>query len=328
MKKSGLSRFLVPDGYTAARKRGTKDNMSAELAFNRSLDVDYGVAQEVAPGVRRIVANNPSPYTFLGTNTYLVGKGELAIVDPGPEDARHVAAIAEASKGERIRHILITHSHRDHCDGARALQQALGGEILSFGPTQGPRGAGTAGLGSDFVDAAFLPDRAIGDGDEVKGRGYALDVLHTPGHAPDHLCFALTGQRTVFTGDHVMGWNTTVIAPPEGNLEKFLASMRRLLQRHDKTFLPGHGGRVQTPQRVVKAYIMHRHWRENTILACLTEGPRGIAEIVARVHGGLDAELKDAAALSVLAHLEYLRGRGMVTMTGEDGLSATYALAA
>ena len=302
--------------------------MSAELAFNRSVDVDYGVAEEVAAGVRRIVANNPSPYTFLGTNTYLVGRGQVVVIDPGPADEAHLKAVAKATKGERLTQILITHSHRDHCDGARALQAELGGEILGFGPTGGARGAGTPGLGTAFVDPAFVPDRTLEDGDEIKGRGFTLDVLHTPGHAPDHLCFALVGQRTMFTGDHVMGWNTTVIAPPEGNMAKFLASMERLLQRHDKIFLPAHGGRIQTPQRVVKAYIMHRQWREQTILKCLDEGARTIPQIVAKIHGGLDAKLKEAAALSVLAHLEYLSERGMVATEGLPRLAGVYALAA
>jgi glyoxylase-like metal-dependent hydrolase (beta-lactamase superfamily II) len=302
--------------------------MSAELAFNRHFDADYGIAEDVAPGVRRIVANNPSPYTFLGTNTYLVGSGNVAVVDPGPDDPRHVKAIAEATKGERITHILITHSHRDHCAGARSVQAELDGEILSFGPTTSQRGAGAPGLGSDFVDDSFVPDRKIKDGEEVRGRGFALDVLHTPGHAPDHLCFALVGQRTMFTGDHVMGWNTTVIAPPEGNMADFLTSMQRLLKRNDKVFLPGHGGRIQTPQRVVKAYVMHRQWRENTILACLEDGGRTIPQIVDKVHGGLDPKLRDAASLSVLAHLDYLIEREMVSVEKGCGLAAVYALAA
>ncbi len=173
--------------------------MSAELAFNRSVDVDYGVAEEVAPQVRRIVANNPSPYTFLGTNTYLVGRGRVAVIDPGPACEQHLAAIVEATRGERVTHILITHSHRDHCDGARGLQALVGGEILSFGPTGTERGAGAPGLGEAFVDPAFRPDRTLADGDVVKAGGVALDVLHTPGHAPDHLCFAHVGQRTVWT---------------------------------------------------------------------------------------------------------------------------------
>jgi glyoxylase-like metal-dependent hydrolase (beta-lactamase superfamily II) len=299
--------------------------MSAELAFNRSVDVDYGVAQEVAPGVRRIVANNPGPYTFLGTNTYVVGSGEVAVIDPGPADERHLKAVADAIKGERLAYILVTHSHRDHCHGARGLQALAGGEIAAFGPTGTERGAGPPGLSYDFVDPSFVPDRRLEDGETVKGHSFALDVLHMPGHAPDHLCFALVGKRTVFTGDHVMGWNTTVIAPPEGNLGMFLASLERLMQRHDKIFLPAHGGRIQTPQRVVRAYIMHRKWREQTILACLDDGVCTIPRIVERLYGALDAELKEAAALSVLAHLEHLIGRELVAAEGTSGtLSAFY----
>lgn len=302
--------------------------MSAELAFNRSVDVDYGVAEEVAPGVRRIVANNPGPYTFLGTNTYLVGSGDIAVIDPGPADADHLAAIEAATRGERIRHILITHSHRDHCDGAVPLKARLGGEIVAFGPTGTARGAGTPGLGDAFVDSAFRPDMPVADGDTVKGRGFALDVLHMPGHAPDHLCFALVGKRTVFTGDHVMGWNTTVIAPPEGDMGDFIASLERLMQRHDKMFLPGHGGRIETPQRVVRAYITHRKWREQNILACIDEGACTVPRIVAKLYGALEPELKDAAALSVLAHLEHLISRDMVSAEGAtDKLSAFYVRA-
>lgn len=300
--------------------------MSAELAFNRNVDVDYGVPQEVAPGIRRIVANNPGPYTFLGTNTYVVGNGQVAIIDPGPADERHLKAIAAATRGESLTHILVTHSHHDHCDSARALQTLLGGEIGAFGPTGTPRGAGAPGLGDSLFDPAFVPDRRLGDGDAIKGKDFALDVLHMPGHSPDHLCFALVGKRIVFTGDHVMGWNTTVIAPPEGNMANFLASLERLMQRHDKMFLPGHGGRIQTPQRVVKAYIMHRKWREQTILACLEEGVNTIPRIVDRLYGALDAELKEAAALSVLAHLEHLINRELVSAEGQPGLSSAFYL--
>jgi glyoxylase-like metal-dependent hydrolase (beta-lactamase superfamily II) len=302
--------------------------MSAELAFNRSQDVDYGVAQEVAPGVRRIVANNPGPYTFLGTNSYVVGSGEVAVIDPGPAEPSHLEAIAAAIKGERLTHILITHSHRDHCDGARGLQALAGGKIAAFGPTGTARGAGAPGLSYDFVDPDFVPDRKLADGDSVRGKDFALDVLHMPGHAPDHLCFALVGKRTMFTGDHVMGWNTTVIAPPEGDLAQFLASLERLMQRHDKMFLPGHGGRIQTPQRVVKAYIMHRKWREQTILACLEDGICTVPRIVARLYGTLDAGLKEAAALSVLAHLEYLIDRDLVAADGANALSSVFYLRA
>jgi glyoxylase-like metal-dependent hydrolase (beta-lactamase superfamily II) len=299
--------------------------MSAELAFNRSVEVDYGVAQAVASGVRRVVANNPGPYTFLGTNTYIVGSGQVSVIDPGPADERHLRAVAAAIRGERLAHILVTHSHHDHCNGARRLQELAGGEVLAFGPVGQARGAGTPGLGYSFVDACFVPDRKLENGDTVRARGHALDVLHMPGHAPDHLCFALVGKRTVFTGDHVMGWNTTVIAPPEGNMADFLASLERLMRRYDKIFLPGHGGRIETPQRVVRAYITHRKWREQTILACLDEGVRTIPKIVGRLYGALDAELKEAAALSVLAHLQHLIDRDLVSTEGNaDPLSAAY----
>ena len=303
--------------------------MSAELAFNRNADVDYGVAEEVAPGVRRVVANNPGPYTFLGTNTYIVGSDEVAIIDPGPADNAHLDAIARATRGQRVSHIFITHSHRDHCDGAFPLKRRLGGKIVAYGPTGTDRGAVAPGLGDGFVDTAFKPDIPASDGDTIKGRGFALDVLHMPGHAPDHLCFALIGQRTVFTGDHVMGWNTTVIAPPEGSMADFLASLERLAERHDKVFFPGHGGRIQTPRRVVRAYMTHRIWREQTILACIDEGVGTIPRIVARLYGGLDTDLKVAAALSVLAHLEFLIARGLVAAEGAaEGLSAFYVRAA
>jgi glyoxylase-like metal-dependent hydrolase (beta-lactamase superfamily II) len=299
--------------------------MSAELAFNRRDDVDYGVAEAVAPDVRRVVANNPGPYTFLGTNTYIVGSGGVAVIDPGPADEAHLAAIANATRGERVRHILITHSHRDHCSAAKPLQAMLGGEIVAYGPTGTPRGASTVGLGDTFVDSCFTPDRPVANGDTVKASGFALDVLHMPGHAPDHLCFALVGKRTVFTGDHVMGWNTTVIAPPEGNMADFIDSLDRLMQRRDKIFLPGHGGRIQTPQRVVRAYLTHRKWREQTILSCLNDGVCTIPRIVARLYGALDADLKEAAALSVLAHFEHLIERDMVAAEGaQDPLSAFY----
>jgi glyoxylase-like metal-dependent hydrolase (beta-lactamase superfamily II) len=296
--------------------------MSAELAFNRSQDVDYGVAQEVVPGVRRIVANNPGPYTFLGTNSYVVGSGEVAVIDPGPACERHLKAIAGAIRGERLAYILVTHSHRDHCAGARALQALAGGRVASFGPAGTERGA--PGLNYDFIDPDFVPDHTLADGDCIRLGGLALDVLHMPGHAPDHLCFALVGKRTLFTGDHVMGWNTTVIAPPEGNMALFLASLERLMHRHDKIFLPAHGGRIQTPQRVVKAYMMHRKWREQTILACLDEGMGTIPRIVERLYGRLDAELKQAAALSVLAHLEHLASRDLVAADGPSELASVF----
>lgn len=299
---------------------------TAQLAFNREMEFAYGAIREVAPGVRRLVANNPGPFTFRGTNTFIVGEGEVAVIDPGPDDPAHRGALLEALDGERITHIFITHTHRDHTDGVPGLQAATGAPVLAYGQTGKERGVRTSSpSGKAFVDEAFAPDHKLRDGDTVKGAGWALDVIHTPGHAPDHLCFALQGERTVFTGDHVMGWNTTVVAPPEGHMGDYLASMERLMQRRDKVFLPAHGGQIREPQRVVKAYIVHRKWRESAIYNYLETGLRSIPEIVGKIYPGLESDLRAAAALSVFAHLQHLIERGAVTSDGPVALDAAFS---
>lgn len=286
---------------------------ASKLAFKTEMNFDYGKPMEVAPGVRRIVADNPGPFTFKGTNTYIVGRGDVAVIDPGPNDRAHLEAIARATKGERISHILVTHTHRDHVDAIAPLKEYSNAPVLAYGHTGKPRGARTTSpSGKAFIDLDFAPDATLRDGDTVEGRNWALDIIHTPGHAPDHLCFALQGQRTIFSGDHVMGWNTTVVAPPEGNMRDFLESLEGLLERRDKLFLPGHGGRIEMPQRVVRAYLMHRKMRESAIYACLTSGDRFIGQIVPKIYHRLDSNLVPAAALSVLAHLEYLMDRDLV----------------
>lgn len=286
---------------------------SSRLAFNTEMTFEYGVATDVAPNVRRIVANNPGPFTFKGTNTYIVGRGEVAIIDPGPSDSDHLDAIRTALRGERISHILITHTHRDHTDAIAPLNAFADAPVLAYGETGKARGARTTSpSGKAFVDLGFTPDTELRHGDSVKGADWQLDVIHTPGHAPDHLCFGLAGQRLVFTGDHVMGWNTTVVAPPEGHMGDYLESLEKLLDRSDKVFFPGHGGRIETPQRAVRAYLMHRKMRESAIYGCLENGDRFIPQIVARIYSDLDPKLESAAALSVLAHLERLVDRGRV----------------
>ncbi len=302
---------------------------AAQLAFSRTMDFTYGVPQEVAPGVRRVVAENPSPFTFKGTNTFVVGEREVAIIDPGPEDDAHLEAVMHAVGPARVTHILLTHTHRDHSDGIPALQARTNAPVYAFGHTGKPRGAGPASLtGKAFVDEAFTPDEPVRDGDTIYGNGWAFDAIHTPGHAPDHLCFALVGERLVFSGDHVMGWNTTVVAPPEGNMGDYLASLEKLLGRHDKLFFPAHGGRIETPRRVVKAYLMHRKMRESAIRACLEDGMRTNPQIVGKIYPGLDASLLAAASLSVHAHLEHLIQKGFVTSNDETpGIQSSFALA-
>lgn len=292
---------------------GPNSRSGSNLSFNTEMNFDYGAAIEVAPGVRRMVANNPGPFTFKGTNTYIIGHGEVAVIDPGPDDPEHLAALRKALAGERISHILITHTHRDHTDGVPAFRQHFNAPVIAFGNTGRNRGARTTSpSGKAFVDLDFTPDETLSDGDVIQGRDWTLDVIHTPGHAPDHLCFALSGARTVFSGDHVMGWNTTVVAPPEGHMGDYLNSLERLLERKDKLFLPGHGGRIETPQRAVRAYLMHRKMRESAIFNCLQSGDSFIPQIVARIYKNLDPKLAPAAALSVLAHLEFLVERGLV----------------
>src|SRR5262245_53439400 len=228
--------------------------------FRTTMDFTYGVPRELAPGVVRLVANNPGPFTFKGTNTYLVGSGEaLALIDPGPEDAAHHDAILAAVARRRVSHILITHTHRDHVDGLPALVAATGAMTAGFGRRAAEPGARrTSASGGEYIDQDFAPDTVLAHGDRLAHDGWAFTAVHTPGHAPDHLCFELEGTGVLFSGDHVMGWNTSVIAPPEGNMANYMRSLELLSGRaaRDRVYFPGHGGRVEEPQRLVKAFLL------------------------------------------------------------------------
>ena len=283
--------------------------MAVVLPFAREFEFDYGVASEVAPGVRRIVANNPGPFTFKGTNSYLVGSGEVALIDPGPDDAAHRQAVLDAvtRNGERIIDIFLTHTHKDHSAGLPAMAQATGARVLGFGSDPQEREAFRFNPASEAIlDVDFRPDVRLRGGQVTSGPDWALEALHTPGHAPDHLVFALSGSNVLFSGDHVMGWNTTVVAPPEGKMGDYIRSLELLVTRPEDVYLPGHGGSVCQAQRLVKAFIMHRRWRETQILDCLSQGLDTIPAIVPRIYEGISASLRDAAAYSVLAQLELL----------------------
>jgi glyoxylase-like metal-dependent hydrolase (beta-lactamase superfamily II) len=289
--------------------------MDVVLPFAREFDFDYGVAKVVAPGVRRIVANNPSPFTFKGTNSYLVGEGGVALIDPGPDNAAHRDAILGevAEKSERITHIFLTHTHKDHSAGLAAMAEVTGATVLGFGSGPNHRAAFRFNPASDAIlDVDFRPDQALRGGEQVSGSGWTLEAVHTPGHAPDHLVFALAGSSVLFSGDHVMGWNTTVVAPPEGNMRDYSRSLELLLQRPEDVYLPGHGGQIDQAQRLVKAFIMHRRWRETQVLECLNEGVDSIPAIVARIYPEISASLRDAAGYSVLAQLELLVETGRI----------------
>ncbi|MBS0250153.1 MAG: MBL fold metallo-hydrolase [Proteobacteria bacterium] len=284
------------------------------LKFKTEMAFTYGEPSPMGPGIVRLVAPNPSPLTHKGTNTYLVGSTSLAVIDAGPDSDEHRAAILRAAAGRPITHILSTHAHHDHVDGIAKLKAETGALIAAYprDPEAGRIALANSPSGRYFVDYDFAPDIALHGGDRIEGDDWALTAIHTPGHAPDHLCFAVDGRRVVFSGDHVMAWNTTVIAPPEGRMADYEASLAILLDRNDDVFLPGHGDRLNEPQRTVRAYLLHRNWREKSVLDALTGGATTIRRIVPQVYRDLAPQLIPAATLSVQAHVEYLIEKGLV----------------
>lgn len=292
--------------------------MAEELQFKKTMDFVYGEPRELVPGVVRIVANNPSPFTYKGSNTYILGTGDgLAVIDPGPEDAAHTAAILTFAGKRRITHVVITHTHRDHTDGMPALLAATGARTAGYGRRAPNRGTkSTSPSGSEFVDQDFVPDIPLLDGDTLQGADWSITALFTPGHAPDHLCFALGDTGVLFSGDHVMGWNTSVVAPPEGHMGDYIRSLEKLTPRSDTLYLPGHGGKVEDPQRLTKAFLLHRRMREQAILDCIRNGTNTAKTIVPVIYKGLDPKLLNAASLSVLAHVAHLAERDLVRFEG------------
>ncbi|PZO89508.1 MAG: MBL fold metallo-hydrolase [Sphingomonas sanxanigenens] len=267
------------------------------------------------PLVRRVLAPNPSAFTYSGTQTYIVGEGTVAVIDPGPDDPDHVAALLRAVEGETVSAILCTHTHRDHSPAAIAFKAATGAEIVGCAPLalddSGPRADAA-------FDRGYAPDRVLGDGEAVSGPGWTLQAVATPGHTSNHLCFALPESGALFTGDHVMGWSTTVISPPDGDMADYMASLDKLSRREDRIYYPAHGDPVDRPQRLVRGLAGHRRQREGQILRLLGEGPQTIPGFVARMYAGLDPRLNGAAGRSVLAHLIDLKQRGVVAAEGEQ----------
>jgi glyoxylase-like metal-dependent hydrolase (beta-lactamase superfamily II) len=287
--------------------------MSTAPSFKTTMDFVYGEPKEMVPGVVRVVAPNPGPFTFKGTNTYLVGKTTLAVIDPGPDDPAHFDAVIRAIDGRLVSHILITHTHRDHTDLMRKLAAATGAKTAGFGRTRLPiPPALNSPTGESFIDLAFTPDVEMSDGAELSGPGWTLRAIFTPGHAPDHHCFELAGSRALFSGDHVMSWNTSVVAPPEGNMGDYYGSLERLIGGDYDVYMPGHGGRLPEPGRMVKAFLVHRRWREEAIFSVIKGGETTIDAVAAVVYRGLDPKLANAAKLSVQAHVEHLMHRGLV----------------
>jgi glyoxylase-like metal-dependent hydrolase (beta-lactamase superfamily II) len=279
-------------------------------------DLPTGVAMALSPLVARVLAPNPSPFTFTGTQTYVVGAGDVAVIDPGPDEAAHLAALVAAIAGRPVVAIICTHTHRDHSPAARPLSEMTGAPVIGCAPLtledDGPRADAA-------FDAAYRPDRVLADGDRLAGEGWTLEAVATPGHTSNHLCFALVEEGGLFTGDHVMGWSTSVISPPDGDMAAYMRSMQRLLERDDRVYYPAHGEPIDNPQRLVRGMMGHRKQREGQILRFLERnGDSIIPDMVAEMYKGVDPRLHPAAGRSVLAHLIDLDQRGIVSAA--DGL--------
>ncbi|MBY5619461.1 MBL fold metallo-hydrolase [Rhizobium leguminosarum] len=295
-------------------------------AFDLAFEPAYGQAVPVVAGVERVTVNNPGPFTFFGTNSYIVGASSVAVIDPGPEDEAHYQALMAALGGRAVTHIVASHTHRDHSPLARRLQAATGAVTVGQGPHRParPLREGEINPFSESSDLSFVPDIAIGDGETIAGDGWSLSAVLTPGHTANHAAFALEGRDILFSGDHVMAWSTSIVAPPDGSMADYMTSLDRLIKREDRLLLPGHGGPVTEPATFLRALKAHRLKREQAVLARIRAGDRGIAEMVKVIYRDTDPKLHGAAALSVLAHIEDLLERGMIAADGPPSLAASY----
>ncbi|PWE58097.1 MBL fold metallo-hydrolase [Metarhizobium album] len=295
-----------------------------------SFEPHYGEAVPVAEGVERLTVNNPSAFTFHGTNSYIVGRQSVAVIDPGPDNEAHFEALMAALKGREVTHIAVSHTHRDHSPLARRLQQATGAILVAEGPHRAarPLHEGEVNPFGESSDLDFVPDIALADGDLVEGDGWTLRAVLTPGHAANHAAFALENTGILFSADHVMAWATSVVAPPDGAMSDYMASLEKLLARDDRIYFPGHGGPVNEPQAFVRGLRTHRRMRERAVLERMKAGDRLIADMVKAIYRDTDPRLHGAAALSVLAHIEDLVEKGLVTADEPPSLATVFRPAA
>ena len=300
------------------------------LKFDARFEPAYGMAVPVAPGVARITARNPSPFTFHGTNSYVIGADTLAVIDPGPDDDAHLKTLLETIAGRPVSHIFVSHTHRDHSPLAARLKAKTGALVLAQGPHRParPLRIGETNRLDASADLAFVPDIALADDSVIEGDGWSLRTVLTPGHAANHAAFALEGTGILFSADHVMAWATTIVAPPDGAMADYMASLDRLIERDDRLLLPGHGGPVAAPRTFMRGLKAHRRMRERAILERLGKGDRTIGAIVAAIYRETDPRLHGAAGLSVLAHLEDLVARDMVITEGNPAIDGVFLPAA
>jgi glyoxylase-like metal-dependent hydrolase (beta-lactamase superfamily II) len=276
----------------------------------------YAMAEQVSPLVRRVLARNASPFSYTGTQTYIVGHGEVAVIDPGPlgDDPAHVGELIRLLAGELIVAIMCTHTHRDHSPAAAPLAAATGAPVIGCAPLviedNGPRADAS-------FDPTYTPQRVLNDGEALTGPGWTLRAVHTPGHTSNHLCYALEQEKALFTGDHIMAWSTSVVSPPDGDMADYMRSLNLLIERDDAIYYPAHGPAVETPQRLARGMLIHRKQREAQILKLIDAGVARIPAMVPTMYRGVDQRLWPAAERSVLAHLIDMRDRGVVA--DQDG---------
>jgi len=277
-----------------------------DIPFNRDFPLKPGVADEVVPGVRRVLCDNPSPFTFTGTVSYIVGRGKVAIIDPGPDSEAHAKAVLNAVRGETVTHIFVTHTHRDHSPNAARIKAATGAPVYAEGPHRAsrPRFESEKHSPESGADRDFHPDIRLGDGEVVAGDGWALEAVATPGHTANHMAFAWKQRSLLFVGDHVMGWSTSIVAPPDGSMVDYMASLEKLSRRDEQLYLSGHGPEIPDGPRFARHLVRHRKAREASILHRLAKGEADIPTLVRAIYIGLDPRLSGAAGYSVLAHLE------------------------
>ena len=299
--------------------------MPPALSFQRNFSPQYGGVDNVSPLIRRVVAKNPSPFTYTGTGTYIIGHKNVAIIDPGPNLKDHIEALLRAIHGEKVAGIFVTHTHNDHSPAAAPLKKATGAPVYAFGG-HGHVGKKAEGNLEEGVDHNFAPDILVRHGQTIQEDGWTLECVHTPGHTSNHMCYALKEEKALFSGDHVMGWATTVIVPPDGDMAKYMASLQLLLDRDDAVYWPTHGLPISSPKTYVQGLIEHRRARERAIVRCLEQGVSTIAEIVKTLYHDVDARLHGAAGYSVLAHIVQLMEQGRIRCVANTGIKGHYAL--
>lgn len=296
------------------------------IPYVRDIAFEYGRCDQLSPLIRRVIANNPGPFTYVGTGTYIVGGDEVAVIDPGPDDPAHLEAILAAIPGERVTHIVITHHHSDHSPLAAALKARTGAPVYGCAVATPDEDDGGVKMEAGH-DADFRPDVSLCGGGEIAGPGWTLEAIPTPGHTSNHLCYALKEENCLFSGDHIMGWSTTVITPPDGDMTAYLRSLEDIRARGFSTLWPTHGAPIREVRPFIDAYLAHRQERMDQITTALAAGPARIRDLVPRLYADVDARLHPAAARSMLAAMIHLTRQGVLAADGEPGPDSTYRLA-